>query len=98
MLQHNEIGNAAMAMETRQETSTLSLYPNPTTDRVAINQIKPGSRIKIVDASSGAVQETFDVTDKSLSVETKHYKKGLYYVIQIAPQGGETESIKLWVK
>lgn len=75
----------------------LTAYPNPASNQVTIKNLKQGSSIKIVDALSGTLVETFRATGEELTIETTKYRRGLYYVTQVNADGTEDESVRLVV-
>lgn len=76
---------------------TLTAYPNPASNQVTIKNLKQGNSIKIVDALSGTLVETFRTVSEELIIDITKYRKGLYYVIPVNSDGSENEGLRLVV-
>ena len=80
------------------EKNTVSIYPNPATDQITIQQAVPGTEYSIIirDVTGSIVYRHDNLTDDRLQVNTSGLSKGMYIISVV--QKDSTHSRKLIVK
>ncbi len=71
----------------------IMIYPNPCSDKLTVNNIKPGSQIIIQDVLGKGILKT-NTEDQSVNINTSDLTKGIYLISVIGPdQKVRTEKI-----
>jgi hypothetical protein len=62
------------------QTAQIEIYPNPTSGKLNISGLQPGSRIQIFNAT-GVLMQAVNVKESKETVSLENYSKGIYFVI-----------------
>jgi len=62
-------------------TEQISIYPNPTTDRIQIDNTKDIKRIQMVDLAGKMMYSETNSGESSLSIDMQAYNSGIYFVV-----------------
>jgi len=64
----------------KQETTSLSFYPNPVVDWLHINSSTEQINVAKLYTISGQLLETLNLNNKNISIDFRTYPKGVYFV------------------
>jgi hypothetical protein len=62
------------------QTAQIEIYPNPTSGKLNVSGLQPGSRIQIFNAT-GVLMQAINVKESKETVSLESYSKGIYFVI-----------------
>ena len=75
--------------------NTISVFPNPATDRFTIKGVKPGNTIFIYNIFGALISSEKSLTGEEMSLNLKHHLKGTYTINIEDENAGITARLKL---
>jgi len=96
IVDHIQLKSQALGITDVSGTDAITIYPNPVGDRLSVflGTTEQNKTIRIVN-SLGQTLETFSTADKTLTVDTKDFPSGVYY-LQV--QTGNAATTKTFIK
>src|SRR5699024_7851603 len=77
------------------DVASLSIYPNPATDRVFLNTEQPIKSIQIIDALGRTIKANYTQNSTILSIDTHNLSTGSYFLeVEINSQKHQIRFIK----
>lgn len=75
-------------------SASIILYPNPVSNHLTVQGVKPGARIKVSDAGGRTVASVI-ATSKEVKIQMTNLVKGVYLVEVVSGQGAERKIFKV---
>jgi|SRR6218665_26241 len=71
---------SAILSTKENELNRISVYPNPSSDVVKIENIKPNSSLELTDSSGKLVKTIFNIKSDKTEINIKNLSSGIYYL------------------